>query len=83
MVHSQKICGKTYFNSNSMLVVLIACGYVTLMYREQSFIKNVYGMSFDISEIILRVRAFLYSENSLHFIIISNKYIKVIYTTRV
>ena len=55
-VYSQKICGKTYFNSNTMLVVLIACGYLTLMYQEQSFIKNVYGMSFDISEIILRVK---------------------------
>ena len=35
------------------------------MYKEQRFIKNVYGMSFDISEIILRVKSFLCSENSL------------------
>ena len=42
-----------------MPIVLISCGYLTLMYKEQRFIKNVYGMSFDISEIILC------SENSL------------------
>ena len=35
------------------------------MYKEQRFIKNVYGMSFDISEIILRVKSFLCSENIL------------------
>ena len=48
-----------------MPIVLISCGYLTLMYKEQRFIKNVYGMSFDISEIILRVKSFLCSENSL------------------
>ena len=36
------------------------------MNKEQRFIKNVYGMSFDISEIMLRVKSFLCSENSLH-----------------
>ena len=56
-----------------MLVVLIACGYLTLMYQEQSFIKNVYGMSFDISEIILRVKSFLCSENRLHMFMFSVK----------
>ena len=54
-----------YFNSDSMLVFFIACGCLTLMYYKQSFIKNVYGKSFDISEIILRVKSFLCSENSL------------------
>ena len=34
-----------------MPIVLISCGYLTLMHKEQRFIKNVYGMSFDISEI--------------------------------
>ena len=48
-----------------MPIVLISCGYLTLMYKKQRFIKNVYGMSFDISEIILRVKSFLCSENSL------------------
>ena len=48
-----------------MPIVLISCGYLTLMYKERRFIKNVYGMSFDISEIILRVKSFLCSENSL------------------
>ena len=42
-----------YFNSNSMLVFFIACGCL------------VYGKSFDISKIILRVKSFLCSENSL------------------
>ena len=50
-----------YFNSNSMLVFFIACGCLTLMYLKQSFIKNVYGKSFDISEIILGVKSFLCS----------------------
>ena len=48
-----------------MPIVLISCGNLTLMYKEQRFIKDVYGMSFDISEIILRVKSFLCSENSL------------------
>ena len=49
-----------------MPIVSISCSYLTLMYKKQIFIKNVYGMSFDISEIILRVKSFLCSENSLH-----------------
>ena len=49
-----------------MPMVSISYSYHTLMYKEQRFIKNVYGMSFDISEIILRTKSFLCSENSLH-----------------
>ena len=47
-----------------MPIVSISYSYLTLMYK--IYIKNVYGMSFDISEIILRVKSFLCSENSLH-----------------
>jgi len=39
-----------------MLIVSISYSYLTLMYKEQRFIKNVNGMSFDILEIILRVK---------------------------
>ena len=46
-----------------MPMVSISYSYHTLMYKEQRFIKNVYGTSFDISEIILRVKSFLCSEN--------------------
>ena len=46
-----------------MPMVSISYSYHTLMYKEQRFIKNVYGTSFDISEIILRVKSFLFSEN--------------------
>ena len=46
-----------------MLVFFIAFRCPTLMYKKQSFIKNFYGKSFDISEIILRVKSFLFSEN--------------------
>ena len=46
-----------------MLIASISYSYLTLMNKEQRFIKNVYGMSFDISEII---KSFLCSENSLH-----------------
>ena len=46
-----------------MPMVSISYNYHTLMYKEQRFIKNVYGTSFDISEIILRVKSFLCSEN--------------------
>ena len=48
-----------------MPIVLISYSYLMLMYKEQRFMKNVYGMSFDISEIILCVKSFLCSENSL------------------
>ena len=40
-----------------MLIVSISYSYLTLMYKEQRFIKNVNGMSFDILEIILRVKS--------------------------
>ena len=46
-----------------MPMVSISYGYHTLMYKEQRFIKNVYGTNFDILEIILRVKSFLCSEN--------------------
>ena len=46
-----------------MPMVSISYSYHTLMYKEQRFIKNVYGTSNDISEIILRVKCFLCSEN--------------------
>ena len=52
-----------------MPIVLISCRYLTLMYKEQRFIKNVYGISFDISKIILRVKSFLCSENSLRMFV--------------
>ena len=42
-----------------MPIVSISYSYLTLMYKEQRFIKNVNGMSFDISEIIVRVMSFL------------------------
>ena len=42
---------------NSMPMVSISYSYHTLMYKEQRFIKNVYGTRFDISEIILRVKS--------------------------
>ena len=46
-----------------MPMVSISYSYHTLMYKEQRFIKNVYGTSNDISDIILRVKCFLCSEN--------------------
>ena len=42
-----------------MPMVSISYSYHTLMYKEQRFIKNVYGTSFDISEITLRVKSYV------------------------
>ena len=42
-----------------MPMVSISYSYHTLRYKEQRFIKNVYGTSFDISEITLRVKSYV------------------------